>query len=236
MLSTKHFKAQLVSELRWDNPLKCPRCEVFEAKSRSHLFRHLICRHKVLDPLIQAAIVKMRAEGKEPFMAPMKKSSVVFYHCPQKDKHQCSKKFAIRSFQDVVKMCEHLTIPPESIGLQLHNLHLIATERGSKNQCPVSHCKLRLKDDGVTHFINMHHTESMILYLFWDAKDYGDNVPNNFLSALKEVLPSFYKSSLSDYLTFINSNRGVNWPGFDNHKGCEAPNVILVLINMSHKR
>ena len=66
-LAMKHFRDQMISELRKDKPMKCPRCEVFESKDRQQLFRHMISKHKVLDHYLLAAIQKMRSEGREPF-------------------------------------------------------------------------------------------------------------------------------------------------------------------------
>ena len=41
-LAMKHFREQMISELRKDKPMKCPRCDVFESKDRQQLFRHMI--------------------------------------------------------------------------------------------------------------------------------------------------------------------------------------------------
>merc|ERR1719367_677595 len=68
-LAMKHFRDQMISELRKDKPMKCPRCEVFESKDRQQLFRHMISKHKVLDQYLADAIQKMREEGKQPFGA-----------------------------------------------------------------------------------------------------------------------------------------------------------------------
>ena len=66
-LAMKHFRDQMISELRKDKPMKCPRCDVFESKDRQQLFRHMISKHKVLDFYLAAAIEKMKQEGKQPF-------------------------------------------------------------------------------------------------------------------------------------------------------------------------
>ena len=68
-LAMKHFREQMISELRKDKPMKCPRCDVFESKDRQQLFRHMISKHKVLDQYLADAIQKMRDEGKQTFGA-----------------------------------------------------------------------------------------------------------------------------------------------------------------------
>merc|ERR1719422_1545704 len=68
-LAMKHFREQMISELRKDKPMKCPRCDGFESKDRQQLFRHMISKHKVLDHYLVDAIEKMRSEGKQPFGA-----------------------------------------------------------------------------------------------------------------------------------------------------------------------
>ena len=68
-LAMKHFRDQMISELRKDKPMKCPRCDGFESKDRQQLFRHMISKHKVLDHYLVDAIQKMREEGKQPFGA-----------------------------------------------------------------------------------------------------------------------------------------------------------------------
>ena len=66
-LAMKHFRDQMISELRKDAPLRCPRCNDFESKDRQQLFRHMISKHKVLDHYLQVAIDKMKADGKQPY-------------------------------------------------------------------------------------------------------------------------------------------------------------------------
>ncbi len=66
-LAMKHFRDQMISELRKDKPMKCPRCDQFESKDRQQLFRHMISKHKVLDFYVAAAVERMKAEGKQPF-------------------------------------------------------------------------------------------------------------------------------------------------------------------------
>ena len=66
-LAMKHFREQMISELRKDKPMNCPRCDNFESKDRQQLFRHMISKHKVLDFYLAASIEKMKAEGKQPF-------------------------------------------------------------------------------------------------------------------------------------------------------------------------
>ena len=68
-LAMKHFRDQMISELRKDKPMRCPRCDEFESKDRQQLFRHMISKHKVLDFYLAAAIERMKAEGKQPFYA-----------------------------------------------------------------------------------------------------------------------------------------------------------------------
>ena len=67
-LAMKHFRDQMISELRKDLPMRCPRCDSFESKDRQQLFRHMISKHKVLDHYLQCAVEKMKAEGKQPFV------------------------------------------------------------------------------------------------------------------------------------------------------------------------
>jgi hypothetical protein len=68
-LAMKHFRDQMISELRKDKPMRCPRCDEFESKDRQQLFRHMISKHKVLDFYLAAAIERMKAEGKQPHYA-----------------------------------------------------------------------------------------------------------------------------------------------------------------------
>ena len=74
-LAMKHFRDQMISELRKDKPMKCPRCDVFESKDRQQLFRHMISKHKVLDGYLTEAVEKMKAEGKTPFTSSSSSSS-----------------------------------------------------------------------------------------------------------------------------------------------------------------
>ena len=66
-LAMKHFRDQMISELRKDFPLKCPRCDSFESKDKQQLFRHMISKHKVLDHYLHCAVEKLKADGKQPF-------------------------------------------------------------------------------------------------------------------------------------------------------------------------
>ena len=68
-LAMKHFRDQMISELRKDKPMKCPRCDIFESKDRQQLFRHMISKHKVLDGYLTEAVERMKAEGKTPFLS-----------------------------------------------------------------------------------------------------------------------------------------------------------------------
>merc|ERR1719328_648450 len=74
-LAMKHFRDQMISELRKDKPMKCPRCDIFESKDRQQLFRHMISKHKVLDGYLTEAVEKMKAEGKTPFTSSSSQSS-----------------------------------------------------------------------------------------------------------------------------------------------------------------
>ena len=75
-LAMKHFRDQMISELRKDKPMKCPRCDAFESKDRQQLFRHMISKHKVLDYYLASAVEKMKEEGKQPFYSDPSSQSV----------------------------------------------------------------------------------------------------------------------------------------------------------------
>ena len=135
-------------------------------------------------------------------------TSSVFFPCPQQSKHHCSKKFAISRFIDVVTLSDHITIPSKVMGYQLHNLMIMAKENGrTGNICPISFCNQTVeKEVLVNHFICKHQVESMMLYLFWDAKDYGDGFNVNLLRSIEQVAPAgTYKSLMKDYLKFMHS-------------------------------
>ena len=139
-------------------------------------------------------------------------SSFVMHPCPQKDKHKCSKMFAISCYRDVVELADHLDIPPKAMGYQIHHLYQMAKEDGKPgNQCPLSSCQLLNVNakNVVNHFILNHQVESTIFYLFWDAKDYGESYQINLLSSIKLALPTKYKTLLADYLNFIQSKNNV---------------------------
>ena len=81
-LAMKHFRDQMINELRKDKPMKCPRCDVFESKDRQQLFRHMISKHKVLDYYLADAINKMKSEGKQPFISPSTSGVSMENECP----------------------------------------------------------------------------------------------------------------------------------------------------------
>ena len=81
-LAMKHFRDQMINELRKDKPMKCPRCDVFESKDRQQLFRHMISKPKVLDYYLADAIEKMKSEGKQPFVSPSTNGAPMENECP----------------------------------------------------------------------------------------------------------------------------------------------------------
>ena len=137
--------------------------------------------------------------------------SPLFFTLPvslQKDKPNCPQKFVISSFHDVIKLSDHMKIPPKARGFQLHNLFLMAKEYGrTESYCPISFCQVPVKDEAVSHFINRHQIESMLFFLFWDGKEYGYSFPMNLLSSIRKTLRFMYAVLLTDYLKFMQSDK-----------------------------
>ena len=127
----------------------------------------------------------------------------------QKDKQNCPQKFVISSFHDVIKLSDHMIIPPKARGYQLHNLFLMAKEYGRTDEsyCPIIFCQAPVKDEAVSHYINQHQIESLLFFLFWDAKEYGYSFPMNLLSSIRKTLAVMYDVLLTDYLKFMQSDK-----------------------------
>ena len=167
-------------------------------------------------PLLQAKInhqVKLSSATAVSKPEASEKSLPVVLSLPvslQKDKNKCPQKIVISSFHDVIKLSDHMTIPPKARASQLHNLFKMAREYGrTENVCPISFCQLPVKDESVSHFINQHQIESMLFFLFWDAKAYGYDFPMNLLSSIRKTLRVMYEALLTDYLKFMNSRKNV---------------------------
>lgn len=167
-----------------------------------------------------------QSQAKKDHQTELSSSSSYLYTCPQKDKHNCSHSFVISSYEDVVKMADHIDIPAKVVGFQLHHLFLMADENGrTGNHCPLTSCQLLKndKEEVVNHFKINHQVESMIFYLFWDAKDYGELRAINLLCSIKMALPSECKLLLADYLKFMQTNKNVLG------KGVTVPKVQVMI-------